>query len=46
MELPSEPELRLNVYTADPETPTADGPKLLASWSATQHVNAAERGRD
>jgi transcriptional regulator with XRE-family HTH domain len=35
MELPSEPELRLNIYTADPNTPTADGLKLLASWAAT-----------
>ena len=35
MELPSEPELRLNIYTADPDTPTADGLKLLASWAAT-----------
>ena len=36
MELPSEPDLRLNLYTADPETPTADGLKLLASWAATR----------
>jgi transcriptional regulator with XRE-family HTH domain len=35
MDLPSEPELRLNVYTADPGTPTADGLRLLASWAAT-----------
>ena len=38
MELPSEPELRLNVYTADPDTPTADGLKLLASWAATAQL--------
>jgi len=36
MELPSEPDLRLNLYTADPDTPTADGLKLLASWAATR----------
>jgi transcriptional regulator with XRE-family HTH domain len=35
MELSSEPELRLNIYTADPHTPTADGLKLLASWAAS-----------
>jgi transcriptional regulator with XRE-family HTH domain len=38
MELPSEPELRLNVYTAEPNSPTADGLKLLASWAATPAV--------
>ncbi|MEU6726646.1 helix-turn-helix transcriptional regulator [Nonomuraea wenchangensis] len=36
MELPSEPGLTLNVYTAAPGTPTADGLKMLASWAATQ----------
>ena len=36
MELPSEPELRLNVYTAAAETPTSDGLTLLASWAATR----------
>src|ERR1700741_2966028 len=36
MELPSEPDLRLNLYTADPGTPTSDGLKLLASWAATR----------
>lgn len=36
MPLPSEPGLQLNVYTADPNTPTADALKLLASWAATQ----------
>ncbi|UQX87747.1 helix-turn-helix transcriptional regulator [Jatrophihabitans telluris] len=35
LELGSEPELRLNVYTADPNTPAADGLKLLATWAAT-----------
>ncbi|HEY3506975.1 MAG TPA: helix-turn-helix transcriptional regulator [Actinocatenispora sp.] len=35
MQLPSEPEQYLNVYTADPNTPTADGLKLLATWAAT-----------
>jgi hypothetical protein len=36
MELPSEPGLRLNVYTADPSTPTFDRLRLLASWAATR----------
>jgi len=39
MELPSEPNLRLNLYTADPDTPAADGLKLLASWAATRAVD-------
>lgn len=34
MELPSEPGLVLNVYTAPAGSPTADGLKLLASWAA------------
>jgi transcriptional regulator with XRE-family HTH domain len=36
MELPSEPGLQLNIYTAAANTPTADGLKLLASWAASQ----------
>ena len=36
MELPSEPELQLNIYTAAAGTPTADALKLLASWAASQ----------
>jgi transcriptional regulator with XRE-family HTH domain len=36
MELPSEPELQLNVYTAAAGTPTADTLKLLASWAASE----------
>ncbi|MBN9619788.1 MAG: helix-turn-helix domain-containing protein [Actinobacteria bacterium] len=42
MELPSEPELRLNVYTADPNTPTADGLKLLATWAATRDADTTD----
>jgi transcriptional regulator with XRE-family HTH domain len=40
MDLPSEPELCLNVCTADPNTPAADGLKLLASWAATRASDA------
>lgn len=35
MELPSEPGLVLNVYTAPAGTPSADGLRMLASWAAT-----------
>ncbi len=35
MELPGEPGLVLNVYTAAAGSPTADGLRLLASWAAT-----------
>ena len=36
LELPSEPGLRLNIYTAAEGTPTSDGLKLLATWVASQ----------
>lgn len=42
LELPAEPGLHLNVYTAPAGTPTADGLALLASWAATQRP-ATER---
>ena len=41
MELPSEPGLVLNVYTAPAGSPTADALKLLASWAATRHQELA-----
>jgi transcriptional regulator with XRE-family HTH domain len=41
MELPGEPGLVLNVYTAAARTPTADALRLLASWAAT-HLAEAE----
>jgi PAS domain-containing protein len=37
-ELPSEPGLFLNVYTAAAGTPTHDALRLLASWLAAEHV--------
>lgn len=43
MELPSEPGLTLNVYTAAPDSPTADGLKMLASWAATQELTDDSR---
>jgi transcriptional regulator with XRE-family HTH domain len=36
LELPAEPGLLLNVYTAPADTTTADGLALLASWAASQ----------
>lgn len=38
MQLPSEPGLMLNVYTAAPNSPSADALKMLASWAATQDL--------
>lgn len=45
MDLPSEPGLVLNVYTAPAGSPSADALKLLASWAATHEAEfaAAER---
>jgi hypothetical protein len=42
MELPSEPGLVLNVYTAAAGTPTADALTLLGSWAASQDDLATE----
>ncbi|MFE6971517.1 helix-turn-helix transcriptional regulator [Isoptericola sp. NPDC057653] len=33
--LPADPGLQMNVYTAQPGSPSEDGLKLLASWAAT-----------
>ena len=46
MELPSEPGLQLNVYTAAAGTPTSDALKLLASWVVTQDTAGSENSRD
>ncbi|KAA0099601.1 XRE family transcriptional regulator [Mycolicibacterium sp. P1-18] len=43
MPLPGDPGFQLNVYTAAPDTPTADGLRLLASWAASQDHLASER---
>jgi transcriptional regulator with XRE-family HTH domain len=43
MELPSEPGLQLNIYTAPDGSPTSDALKLLASWVASQDRLATER---
>lgn len=36
MELPADPGLALVVYSAEPQSPTADALRLLASWAAIQ----------
>jgi transcriptional regulator with XRE-family HTH domain len=36
LELPADPGLRINVYTAEPGSPSEDALKVLASWAATQ----------
>ncbi|MBX0300409.1 helix-turn-helix transcriptional regulator [Cryobacterium sp. 1639] len=41
MDLPSEPGLVLNVYTAPAGSASADGLALLASWAATQEAEFA-----
>ncbi|MCS0499864.1 helix-turn-helix transcriptional regulator [Protaetiibacter mangrovi] len=46
MELPSEPGLVLNVYTAPAGSPSADGLRLLASWAATELADAAEPAKE
>ena len=43
MELPSEPGLALNIYTAAAGTPTADALKFLASWAASHDQLATEQ---
>lgn len=45
MDLPSEPGLVLNVYTAPAGSPSADALKLLASWAATHEAEFAASER-
>lgn len=42
MELPSEPGLVMNVYTAPAGSPTADALRVLASWVASNEAAPAE----
>ncbi|KOV82575.1 XRE family transcriptional regulator [Nocardia sp. NRRL S-836] len=42
MDLPADPGLLLNVYTAAADTPAADGLALLASWAAGRDRPATE----
>jgi len=41
MELPADPGLRINIYTAEPGSPSEDALKVLASWAATQRALGA-----
>ena len=41
-ELPGDPGQRLNVYTAPPDTPSAEALGLLASWTLPQPISQAE----
>jgi transcriptional regulator with XRE-family HTH domain len=43
-ELPSEPGLTLLVYTAEPDTPTAEALGFLASWAATFNHEETRHG--
>lgn len=36
LELAADPGLRINIYTAEPGSPSEDALKVLASWAATQ----------
>ena len=45
MELPVDQGLTLNVYTAEPGSPSADALNLLASWAATPDQRAAAPDR-
>lgn len=38
LELPADPGVTLLVYTAEPDSPTADALTLLASWAATNDL--------
>jgi hypothetical protein len=40
LELPADPGMRINVYTADPQSPSEDALKVLAIWAATQRTTA------
>jgi MmyB-like transcription regulator ligand binding domain len=46
-ELPSEPGLRMLVYTAQPDSPTAQALGFLASWATSHHtVQSTDAIRD
>ncbi|MCA4135254.1 helix-turn-helix transcriptional regulator [Arthrobacter sp. M4] len=46
LELPADPGLRINIYTAEPGTPSEDALKVLASWAATQRQAAPAAAKE
>jgi hypothetical protein len=42
-ELPGEPGLRFNVFTAEPDTPNQQALRFLASWAATPSATNPEQ---
>ena len=45
-EMPGEPGLRFNVFTAEPDTSSQQALRFLASWAASNHAPAAGTGQD
>ncbi|HEU4547060.1 MAG TPA: helix-turn-helix transcriptional regulator [Microlunatus sp.] len=43
-DLPADPGWKLQIYTAEPTSSTADALRLLASWAATQEQESTEPG--
>ena len=46
LDMPGEPSLHITVFNADDNSPTADKLILLASWAATQELDAADDPAD
>jgi transcriptional regulator with XRE-family HTH domain len=44
LELPADPGLTITTYSAEPNTPSADALKLLASWAATNKHDEERHG--
>jgi hypothetical protein len=44
-ELPGEPGLRFNVFTAEPDTPNQEALRFLASWAAANPRAVSESPR-
>jgi hypothetical protein len=46
LDMPGEPSLHITVFTAEDDSPTADKLILLASWAATQELDASDDPAD
>ena len=44
LDLRAEPDLTMTIYAAEPDSPTEDALRLLASWAATQEVVTTTTG--